>query len=330
MTRTERAGLAFAFAEILAVGLVPAFSKFAVSRIDPLLYSASAVCVAAAVSTGLAWGHGDLRQVFRPAVVPRLVLIALLGTTATTLLLFFGARLTDGVSAALLLQAEPVYSAALAWLIWRRPLPPRQAAGTALLIAGVALVLYNGAVTVGLGGLLILMVPLGWQLSHVLALGVMPPMSPRALTAARYIYGGAGLVVIQCALGGESIASLGWRGVGMSVFHGVVLFFCGTLFWYETIRRIDLARATAIVTPCEPVLSVALVWALLGGLPTGWQALGLALMVPGMLLVVGISFRRGRRTASASPARDAPGTPPDRGSETAVPPGSAGNRGRGR
>jgi uncharacterized membrane protein len=47
VTRTEKAGLGFALAEVMAVGLVPAFSKFAVSRVDPLLYSAVAVSIAA-------------------------------------------------------------------------------------------------------------------------------------------------------------------------------------------------------------------------------------------------------------------------------------------
>lgn len=286
MTRTERAGLTFAMAEVLAVGLVPAFSKYAADRIDPLLYSAAAVSVAALVAGSLAAWRGELGQLLRPALVVWLVPIALLGTTATTLLLLYGARLTDGVSAALLLQVEPAYSLALTWLVLRRPAPARQILGTLLVAAGIALVLYDGSLRVGIGGVLILLAPLGWQLSHLLALRVMPPMSPYALTAARYLYGGSALVLAQALVGTSSISALGARGVAMSAFHGVVLFFCGTLFWYETIRRLDLARATAIVTPGEPLMSLVLVWALLGGLPNGWQTAGIALVLPGIWLVV--------------------------------------------
>ena len=235
--------------------------------------------------SGSRW-RGELAQLVDRRFIAWLVPISLLGTTATTLLLFFGSRLTDGVSAALLLQSEPVYSLALTWLLWRRPASPRQLAGTTLILLGIVLVLYDGTFHVGLGGALILLAPLGWQLSHVMALRVMPPMSPYALTAARYLYGGAGLVLIQALFGSASIRSVDATALAMAVFHGVVLFFFGTLLWYETIRRLDLSRATAIVTPCEPIVSLVLVWALLGGLPNIYQAMGLLLLGPGMWLVV--------------------------------------------
>ena len=295
MTQTEKTGLGFALAEVMAVGLVPAFSKFAVSRVDPLLYSAVAVSVAAVVSVLLVRWRGEARQLFEPAMLGWLVPIALLGTTVTTLMLFFGTRLTDGVSAALLLQSEPVYSLALTWVLWRRGVSRRQLLGTGLVLAGIVLVLYDGSFHIGAGGALILLTPLGWQLSHILALRVMPPMSPYALTAARYVYGGAALVLVQALLGKAPASSIGARGLAMASFHGVVLFFCGTLFWYETIRRLDLSRATAIVTPCEPLISLILVWVLLGGVPNRWQTMGLVLLVPGMWLVV----RRFVRDAAA-------------------------------
>lgn len=303
MTRTERAGLGFAGLEILAVGLVPAFSKFAVMRVDPLLYGAVAVTVAALVSLTIAFVRGELASIFDPAYLKWLVPIAVLGTTVTTLLLFFGARLADGVSAALLLQTEPVFSLALAWIFWRRGASRRHLLGTALVLGGIVMVLYDGTFRIGLGEVLVLLAPLGWQLSHVLALRVMPPLSPYAVTAARYLYGGAGLILVQAFVGSSPPSALGPRGLSMALFHGGILFYCGTLFWYETIRRLDLTRATAIVTPCEPVISLVLVWILLGGLPNAWQASGMALLVPGMYLVVTRS-RRSRDGAEPSTDRE--------------------------
>ena len=303
MTREEKAGLGFAAAEILAVGLVPAFSKLAVTGFDPLLYGAVCMVVAGAVAAGLAARRGELRLIFERKSLPRLVAIALAGTTVTTLLLLYGARGTDGVSAALLLQSEPVFSLVLTRLVWRQGVPARQIAGTLLLLGGIALVLWGGAgderFRIGVGALFVLLVPLGWQLSHVLALRVMPPQTPWSLAAARYLYGGTGLVALQLVAGQAAVGSLGARGLAMAVFQGIVLFFCGTLFWYETIRRIDLSRATAIVTPCEPLMSVVFVWVVLGTLPTAFQWTGLALMLPGMALVV---FRR--RVASSRAERE--------------------------
>src|SRR5262245_60516086 len=147
----------------MAVGLVPAFSKYAVSRVDPLLYSALAVCVAAAVSLGLATWRGELGQVVDPRFVGWLVPISLLGTTATTLLLFYGSRLTDGVSAALLLQSEPVYSLALTWLVWQRTPSRRQLVGTALILLGSVSVFSAGRSAFGSAAPRFRVAPLGGQ-----------------------------------------------------------------------------------------------------------------------------------------------------------------------
>jgi drug/metabolite transporter (DMT)-like permease len=72
----------------------------------------------------------------------------------------------------------------------------------------------------------------------------------------------------------------------MAGFHGAVLFFLGTLLWYEVIKRLDLARATAIITPAEPIASLLLVWLLLGSTPNLLQWIGLLLVAPGMWFVV--------------------------------------------
>jgi drug/metabolite transporter (DMT)-like permease len=227
-----------------------------------------------------------LRPVFERRFALRLAAIALFGTVATTLLLLYGARLTDGVSTALLLQAEPVYSLVLAAWVLKEPTPARQVFGTGLVLLGILFVLYDGSFSVGLGGWLILLAPFGWQMSHVLALRVMPPLSPYALTAGRYVYGTIGLFVAQLVFGRSSVLDAGGSTLGMAVFHGAVLFFCGTLFWYETIKRIDLARATVLVTPCEPLISVILVWGLLGALPSLWQLAGLVTLLAGIGVVV--------------------------------------------
>ena len=95
-------------------------------------------------------------------------------------------------------------------------------------------------------------------------------------------YGGAGLILTQVLFGHASVRELPASAYAMALFHGVVLFFFGTLLWYETIRRLDLSRATAIVTPCEPVVSLLLVWMLLRTLPNVYQAMGLLLLAPGM------------------------------------------------
>jgi drug/metabolite transporter (DMT)-like permease len=68
----------------------------------------------------------------------------------------------------------------------------------------------------------------------------------------------------------------------------------GTLLWYQTITRIDLGRATAIVVPSIPVLSLGASFLVLGEVATPRQWLGLLLTAAGVLaMVTGPAARAG-------------------------------------
>ena len=54
----------------------------------------------------------------------------------------------------------------------------------------------------------------------------------------------------------------------------------------RVLARIDLARATAIVVPSVPVLSLLVTFVLVGEVPTGAQWLGMGLTVAGVLAFV--------------------------------------------
>ena len=60
----------------------------------------------------------------------------------------------------------------------------------------------------------------------------------------------------------------------------------GTLLWYQTISRLDLGRATAIVVPSIPVLSLGASFLVLGEVATPRQWLGLLLTAGGVLAMV--------------------------------------------
>jgi drug/metabolite transporter (DMT)-like permease len=68
--------------------------------------------------------------------------------------------------------------------------------------------------------------------------------------------------------------------------QGVVLSYVGTLFWYGAVTRLDLARATSIVVPSVPLLSIAASFVLLGEVPSPAQWCGLAMTAIGVFAFV--------------------------------------------
>ena len=109
---------------------------------------------------------------------------------------------------------------------------------------------------------------------------------------------GAPARVADVAVTGRKVAALGERlgagrveldGRGLAVAPGFIDIHShadGSMLWYETITRLDLARSTAIVVPSIPLLSLGASFLLLGEVATPRQWAGLALIASGVLAFV--------------------------------------------
>jgi drug/metabolite transporter (DMT)-like permease len=178
-------------------------------------------------------------------------------------------------------------------------------AAAAGILVGIALALEPRGLSGALGVAFLLATPLCWQLSHLIALRGLPAVDPRVFATARYVFGGgllAGAWALRAASGGGPPAASLVPQAPVLAFQGVVLSFVGTLLWYETISRLDLARATAIVVPSVPVLSLGASFLLLGEVASARQAVGLALAAAGVLAFVTAPDATRPRERAALPA----------------------------
>lgn len=283
----ERLGLVFAVACAVSGAFVPAVAKLTTGRADALLVAAlSNACagLAALLVLGL---RGQLAPLVAARLAPSLLLISALGTALAHLCFYLGASRTSAIVATLCLQIEPVYALLLSWgVLGHRP-TPRRLAATALLLGGIALALGAGGFESSTGVWLLLFTPLCWQASHLVVLRRLVGTPAVVLSGARYLYGGAMLLVLWAVAGAPAPppAALGAM-LPLLAVQGTVLGLGGTLLWYEAIARLDLTRATAIVVPLIPLLSLAASFALLGEVATARQWLGLCLTAVGILVFV--------------------------------------------
>ncbi len=242
--------------------------------------------LAAALMLGI---RGELRRLVERRTAPLLVLLGALGTTIPFILFFVGTQRTSAIEAVLCLQTEPVYSLIVAWLFLGHRLTVRRVSAACVLLAGIALAVGMGGLSDALGVTLLLLTPLSWQICHLLTLRGLPSVEPYLLTGARYVYGGALVAVAAWALGGPDwvpsadvfaaqLPALALQGIGLS--------FLGTILWYLTIARLDLARATAIIVPSIPLLSLGASFLVVGEVPTLRQAAGMLLTAGGVLAFV--------------------------------------------
>ena len=289
LRRQEQMGLLFAGLCVLNGAFVPAFAKLTTDRADAMFVAAITTVFGglfAALVLGL---RGEWRALVAPGTRLYLAAVGALGTGLAFFLFFQGAQRTSAIDAALCLQIEPLYSMLAAWLVLGHRPSLRRLLALGVLLLGILLAIAGPEYTPSAGTWLLLLTPLCWQLSHLIALKWLPEVQPQVLAGARYIFGGAMLTLLWLASGGPSHLPSGEvlsRLLPLLALQGCILSYVGTLLWYQTIRRLDLMRATSIVVPSIPVLSLGASFALLGEVPTLRQWVGLALVVSGVFLFV--------------------------------------------
>lgn len=285
----ERIGLIWAALCALNGAFVPAVARLTSQGTDPLsvaLFTTLFAAVAALLSLAV---RGRLRELVRTDHVTSLVAVGTLGTTCAFLLFFAGAARSSAVEIVLCLQVEPAYSLVLAWVFLGHRPTPRRILATGLLLLGIALAVGSRGLSISSGIGLLLLTPICWQVSHLIVFRRLLGVSPEILTAARYVYGSAMLLALWLWRQGDGAPATLHQIFPLLphlAVQGVILSYVGTLFWYGAVVRLDLARATAIVVPSVPLLSLAASFLLLGEVPSAAQWVGLVLAGSGVLAFV--------------------------------------------
>lgn len=266
---------------------MPAFARLTATRADPLFVAAATGLFAGLGCALLLAARGELAALWEQGRAAKLAALGALGTGLAFLCFYAGARGSTAVVTVLALQVEPVYSLLLSWLALGHRPTARRIASLGAILAGIALALGVRALAGSSSVLFLLATPLCWQLAHLFVLKRLPGTTPIALTGARYVYGGALLLLVWALRGGDLPPPRELRALlPLLAFQGVVLSMVGTLLWYQTIARLDLARATAIVVPSIPLLSLGASFLLVDEVATARQWLGLGLTSAGVLAYV--------------------------------------------
>lgn len=282
---TEQKGTIFAVIEIFLSGLFPVVTKYGVGFISPVFFAAISALIGSGFLLLILKFRGELSQLFSRNLLRYLLPIGFFGTFATSVSFFFGSTMTSGINSSILLQVEPIYSIILSFFILKEIIRKKQVAVTLFILSGAILVLYNGALSISLGHVLVLLTPLFWQISHLFAKKIFDKTSLYVVSASRVFYGGLLLFALTFIPGFNDYGFLTDPGILLIfLFQGLTAFVGAVVVWYLVITRINLSKATAIVG-VYPVFSVILAWIFLGEKASIYQIIGLFIIVGGIFLL---------------------------------------------
>lgn len=224
--------------------------------------------------------------------LPALLPLAVLGMGVAVAPQYIGAQTTSATNIALIFSCSPILVALLEALIWRKPLSALRAAGLALALGGVLVVLSRGdaqalaRLAFGQGDLWVLLAATGWAFYTVLQKRLPLPAVPASARLAVMMLGGvlalAPFAGIEAAVG----ATPPWtdpRLAAVLLFLAVVPSLGAYYVYGRLISQAGPATA-GLSMFLVPVYAALLAWPLLGEAPQLFHAYGFVMILIGVKL----------------------------------------------
>jgi len=223
-------------------------------------------------------GEAPLRRID----LRRVIVVALLGAFAAPVAFAWGLQHTSGVTAALLLNLEAVFTVLLARVLWREQLGARVGIAACAMVAGGTLLVFDGravSVTAGWGALAVALATLAWAGDNVVG-RPLADRDPTQVVLAKAALGSCVSLLLARTLS-ESWPS--WSASAALAACGAVGYGLGLRLYLRAQRAIGAAR-TGSIFAVAPFLGAVLAWAM------GQRADGLTTLGAGALCAVGVAL----------------------------------------
>jgi drug/metabolite transporter (DMT)-like permease len=301
--KNETKGVLLALAAAVMSGIAIPANKLFVVNLDPSVFTAvRAVAIGIVFFFIASYGARKHHRKFRKVPWKYLLAIAIIGGAAAFLLYFTGLQLTTAGRAAFLYHSVlTIFTVLLAAMFLSERIDRRMALALLVMLAGTV-VLYVSQVTPSqlwanpnLGDELIIAASILWAIEYVISRKVMLMGETNFVVSfARMFFGGLilfGVVIILGDVGALLSLSLqDWINVGIST----LLLFGDVLFWYWSIKYINVSKATTLLL-VAPIISLAGGTLWLGEPAPLLQVFGSAVILIGAYFVIGVRSELGKK-----------------------------------
>lgn len=294
MKNKELFGTMLAIFAAVISGIAIPINKVFVVDIDPAIFTAVRAVIIGLVFLLISFATHGMNKKLLKHDWRYLALIAVIGGAIAFLLFFTGLKFTTAGRAAFLQKTLPIYAAVFAFIFLKEKITRKQVYALALMLIGMV-VIFSAQIKPAelwadpqLGDMLILGATVLWALENVFARKVMIKGSTNFIVSfARMFFGGLILFGAAVLTGKFSILFSLTLQQWNNIFISVIVLFGYVLFWYWSLRHINVSKASILLL-IAPVVSVIVgnVW-LREPLPAA-QLLGSALILIGAYFVAGM------------------------------------------
>ena len=271
----------------------PVATRIVLDDVPPALLALGRLAGAAAVLWPIARGHTAAAPVPSGADAWRIAWMGAVGFTAAFALSNWGLARSTATNGALLIIVEPISILLLSPLLLDERVRRREAAGAALALLGVVLVVLDGVPGVTLtlaphwrGDLLLVLAGVAYGAYTLIGRNVLARHGPLLVTTRSITWGAVlmiPLVVVEWLGGARPAPSLG--AMAGALYLALVITAAGYLTWNWALARVSAPRAAIFLT-VQPIGGAVLGVALLGEPLTLFTVAGAVLIALGLWLTV--------------------------------------------
>ncbi len=281
----EVKGVLLALAAALVSGFSIPLNKIFVVNLDTFVFTSIRLLVIGTVFFALT--RFKKIRIRKKENVKYLVILAIVGGAMAFLLFFTGLKLTTAGRGAFLQKTLPLYVVVLAFMFLKEKVSRRQLSSLVLMFLGTVAIYFSDIVpsaswlNPSFGDLLVIFATVLWASENVIAKKVMNNGEDNLIVSSiRMLLGGAILFASIIILGNfNAILNLG-AGQVMNIGISTMLLFGYTLFWYWSLKFIDVSKAACFLL-VSPVISLLIGLFFLNEPVTYFQLIGSALILMG-------------------------------------------------
>jgi drug/metabolite transporter (DMT)-like permease len=293
--KNETKGIALALLAAVLSGIAIPANKLFIVTLDPTVFTAVRAIIIGAVFLAISlYQSRTSRRKFKEVPWKYLLSIAVIGGAFAFILYFNGLSLTTAGRAAFLQKTLPLFTAVLAFIFLKEKITKKMSLALVAMFAGMV-ILYASQITPSslwsnpsLGDLLIIIATLLWAVENIIAKKAMiMNESNFVISFARMFFGGLilfGFVLLFGKFGILlSLSAQQW----VNVLVSTALLFGYVLFWYWSIKHINVSKAAALLL-IAPIISLVGGVVLFGEPVPVTELLGCAIILASAYLLVGI------------------------------------------
>lgn len=310
-TAGPRTGISLAFVCLFLLGVMPIIANSRPGGFDALSFAFFLSVWQLLFSLPLVIGEaasgnkGILGAQLEPALKRRTIAIIVLTGAIfglSTYLYVLSVEKAGAVSAAIAIQAYPLFAILLETVFLNRRKTALELFFTVLLVTALTYLATGG--TGRIEGLSVwffvaLAVPLLWSVAHIIIKEELgrTPITPAQVTFFRVFVSAVflGVILIATAGPGAIIADFGNLPFQVFALAMGLVYYAELIFWFYALRTIDVSMASSITAPW-PALTMVLAVLFLGDSVASYQMLSLAVVVA---CIYGLLFADARKRAAS-------------------------------